>query len=221
MTDSTDSPRAPLQSQVLDSHFIGAERPTGKLIVVLHGRGDSYRGFLWMPRVLGLSGVDYLLINAPDDYFSGYSWYDLPPDQGPGVVRSRALLDQLFTELEQAGRQDRDILLFGFSQGCLMALEWGTRTDRHLAGYVGISGYCYDVEAMIREASGAGRAARFLITHGTADEVVPYQPTADQIARLQASGFSVQFHSFAKAHTIDPEDELPLVRAFIAERLGL
>ena len=207
------------RSQVLTSHFIAAEQPTGKLIVVLHGRGDSYQGFLWMPEVLALPGVDYVLVNAPDEYYGGYSWYDLPPDQGPGVLRSRALLDQLFTELESAGRDPRDTLLFGFSQGCLMTLEWGLRSDRPLAGYVGVSGYCYDVEAAIAEASELGRTARFLITHGTADAVVPYAPTAWQMARLQAAGFAVTFLSYDKDHTIDPTDELPVLRQFIGGRL--
>lgn len=209
----------PFRSQVLSSHFIAAEQPAGKLIVVLHGRGDSHRGFLWMPELLALDGVDYLLVDAPDDYYGGYSWYDLPPDQEPGVIRSRALLDQLFDELERTGHRDRDTVLFGFSQGCLMALEWGTRTERALAGYVGVSGYCYDVEAIQREASAVGRRARFLITHGTSDSVVPYQPTAEQIARLQQSGFVIEFHSFDKAHTIEPSDEIPLLRRFIADRL--
>ena len=51
----------------------------GKLVVVLHGRGDSSAGFHWMPSTLNLPGVSWLLVNAPDDWYGGYSWYGMPP----------------------------------------------------------------------------------------------------------------------------------------------
>ena len=208
-------------SQVLRSHFIPARTPTGKTLVVLHGRGDSHRGFLWLPEALGFTDLAYLLVDAPDPYFGGYSWYDLPPRQGPGVMRSRGLLDQLFQELVSADRAPENTAVLGFSQGCLMALEWGTRTELPLAGYVGISGYCYHAEAIAREASAVGRRARFLVTHGTEDDLLPFDTTEQQIQLLQAQGFDIDFHAYAKTHTIDDADELPVIRSFLRERLQL
>lgn len=207
------------QSRVFTSHWVPATPASDKLIVILHGRGDSFRGFLGMPDELALPAVNYLMVNAPDDYFGGFSWYDLPPDQGPGIERSRALLDQLFDELQAYGIDAGNTLVFGFSQGCLMALEWGTRTRRRLAGFVGISGYCYDAEAIARDVSDAGRQTPFLITHGTRDHVVPFAPTDRQIQFLQHQGLTVEFHAFDKAHTIDPHRELPLLRSWIQRTL--
>lgn len=177
---------------------------TGKLVVVLHGRGDSSAGFHWMPQAMALSGVSYLLVNAPDPWFGGRSWYGMPPDHLPGVRRSRDLLESLFEEIE-AEFAAQDTLLFGFSQGCLMTLEWGGRTERALAGCCGVSGYVADVDVLAGELSAAARIRPWLITHGRQDPVVPFGPTERQVEVLQHAGLPLRFEAYDKAHTIDAD----------------
>lgn len=205
----------------LPGDWFQAAEPSGKLLVVLHGRGDSSQGFHWLPSALRLHGLDYLMPNAPDDYYGGRSWYDLPPDQEPGVLRSRKLLDQLFEELLDSGRDAADIALLGFSQGCLMTLEWGTRSDLDLAAYIGISGYCLDPASLLQEATAGVQPAHWLITHGTHDDVLPLETTRQQIQELADGGLEFPFEVYEKGHTIDPHRELPRVRQLIGERLGL
>lgn len=201
----------------LDHHWHPSRVPSNKLMVVLHGRGDSYEGFLWLPQALDLPDLNYLMVNAPDPYYTGYSWYDLPPRQGPGIFRSRSLLDALFAEILVQGISPRDIVLFGFSQGCLMALEWGGRSDLPLAGIVGVSGYVYDPPALLAEMSRTARERRCLITHGTEDEVLACGQTDAQIAHLQRAGMPIQYQRFSKGHTIDPVREMPVIREFVRE----
>ena len=195
--------------------------------MVLHGRGDTSEGFHWMPDTLAFRGLDYLMVNAPDEYFGGRSWYALPPDQEPGVVRSRALLDALFGEVLAHGYAPGDVGLFGFSQGCLMALEWGARSAVSLGAYVGVSGYCLDPAALLAERHASherplsNRPTRWLITHGRQDEALDYETTRRQMDELQRGGFDLRFETYDKGHTIDPRKELPLLRSFLAERLGL
>ena len=191
-----------------------------KILVVLHGRGDSLAGFRWLPSALGLD-INYLLVTAPDPYFTGFSWYDLPPNQKPGVDRSRLLLDQLFSELELQGFSSRNLALLGFSQGCLMALEWGARTTRSLAGFIGISGYCLDPDALLLERTPASQDTRWLITHGDRDAVLDFARTEQQMLQLKNAGWPLDFHTFAKDHTIDEKIELPLIRSFIASVLSV
>ena len=191
----------------------------GKLIVVLHGRGDSSAGFHWMPGTLNLPGAAWLLVNAPDDWHEGYSWYGMPPHHGPGVVRSRMLLDRLFDEIEGQGFSAEDTVLFGFSQGCLLTLEWGGRTERPLAGFVGISGYCYDAVALGEAASTVAKTRPWLVTHGRQDEVLPYSVTRNQILTLQKAGLPIDFRSYAKTHTIGPD--LEDIRSAMSGMLGL
>jgi phospholipase/carboxylesterase len=195
-----------MQIKTLRCEFATPAETNGKLVVVLHGRGDSSAGFHWMPSTLALPGVSWLLVNAPDDWYgSGYSWYGMPPDHGTGVIRSRGLLDALFDELAEQGFPPENIVLFGFSQGCLLTMEWGGRTDRALAGCIGVSGYCYDAEALGKELSDAAKSRPWLVTHGFQDEVLPYETTAAQVAELKEAGLPINFKGYDKTHTIDPD----------------
>ncbi len=190
----------------------------GHLIVVLHGRGDSPEGFHWMKDVLQLPKCSYLLLQAPDPYYVGFSWYDLPPNQLPGILRSRKLLEELFDELDRSGFKLDKTFLFGFSQGCLMTLEFGARYSKELAGYIGVSGYCYDPDLLAKEANPKVKRGHWLVTHGTNDEVLTIERTRDQINTLNQSGFKIEYQEYSKGHTIDDRDELPAIKAWILKR---
>lgn len=210
----------PMKIQTLDHLLVPARNPSKKWMLVLHGRGDSYDGFRWLPSALGIADLNYLLVNAPDPYYTGFSWYDLPPRQGPGILRSRERLDRLLTEMKEAGIAYEDIVFFGFSQGCLMALEWGGRSELPLAAMVGISGYVYDAAALSRELTPAARCRRWLVTHGAQDEVLSCKQTEAQIGQLQKAGLPIEYHRFQKSHTIDLEREIPLIRDFVKTALS-
>lgn len=215
---STSSPPV---IRTLRCEWVPPLTPSARLLVVLHGRGDSSEGFRWMPEAFRFRELGYLLVNAPDEDFGGRSWYALPPDQEPGVMRSRRLLDALFAELIEQGYEPEDIGLFGFSQGCLMTLEWGARSALRLAAYVGVSGYCLDPAALLAERHRSGAAEAWLITHGRQDEALAFETTRQQMAALAQGGFAPRFEAYDKGHTIDPRQELPLLREFIAQRLEL
>src|SRR5690242_4275749 len=82
----------PSNAAMLNTEFFASETPGSKdLLVVLHGLGDSSAGFHWLPEALDLPAMNYLLVNAPDSYYGGYSWYDFTGDEAAGVERSRRL----------------------------------------------------------------------------------------------------------------------------------
>ena len=200
-------------SNVLTTHWQPAAENTENTIIVLHGRGDSMEGFTWMPSTLALP-ANYLFVNAPDPYYTGYSWYDLAPNQAPGIVRSRKLLDQLFAELKTHGIKFAHTVLFGFSQGCLMTLEWGLRSQYRLAGYIGISGFCFDPEKLFDELGPHAKQTPILVTHGYHDEVLPFSHTESQISWLKQKGLNINWKAYEKSHTIDPKQEIEDLREF-------
>jgi len=197
--------------------FVPAAHPSSRLVVVLHGLGDSLEGFQFLPDMLGLPELNYLLLNAPEDYYVGHAWFDLE-DPEPGILASRALLRGLFAELLQQGWPSRDLLLFGFSQGCLMCIDFGLRYEQPLAGIVGISGYAAFLDRLESEMHPAARRQSWLITHGDTDDLLPLTRTRAQVERLKSAGIPIEWHEFSKGHTLDPAAELPLIRAWIAAR---
>jgi phospholipase/carboxylesterase len=185
-------------------------------MVVLHGLGDSLAGWRWLPDALGLPWLGYRLVNAPDHYFGGWSWYDFAGDPRPGVQRSRRRLAALLAALEAEGAPPERTFLLGFSQGCLMALDAVLRHPRRLAGAVGISGYVHEPETLLRELPPAARTQRLLVTHGTHDPLIPLAPVRAQIQQLQRAGLDVTWREFPKEHTLAGEAELTVIRDFVA-----
>jgi phospholipase/carboxylesterase len=203
-------------SLVLDTEFIpAAEKSSKRLTVVLHGLGDSSAGFHWMPPALDLPWMNYLLVNAPDPYYGGYSWYDFAGDMGPGVRSSRALIFDLLNEQRAAGFPTVETTMLGFSQGCLMTMETGCRYPHLFAGLIGISGYVFEPEELVRGFSPVAREQRFLVTHGHQDPIIPFAMVRDQMQLLQKAGLKITWRDLAKAHTIAGEAELSLIRDFI------
>jgi len=187
-----------------------------RLMVVLHGLGDSMDGYRWLPEAMRLAALNYLLVNAPDEYYGGWSWYDLPGDAAPGVLRSRKLLFELLDSLRERGFPTEQTLLFGFSQGCLMTLETGLRYPHRLAGLIGVSGYVHEPERLLREMPPVAAQQRVLLTHGTYDPLIPISRTRAQAQLLRDAGLRIEWREFAKEHTIAGEAELAVIRAFAA-----
>ena len=200
---------------MLVTDFIPAEeKGSRRLMVLLHGLGDSMEGYRWMPQALQLPWMNYLLVNAPDAYYGGFSWYDYANNPAPGVKRSRELLFQLLDGLREKGFPTNETILFGFSQGCLMTLEVGLRYPHLFAGLIGISGYAYEPEKLLKEFSLVAKQQRFLVTHGTQDTMIPFQKVQGQVKTFQEAGLQIDWHEFQKAHTIAGEEEISVIREF-------
>lgn len=201
---------------MLETEFVPAfKKDSRRLMIMLHGLGDSLAGFRWFPEALNMPSMNYLLVNAPDPYFGGYSWYDFTGDAGMGVRRSRKLLFDLLEAQRAAGYPTEQTILSGFSQGCLMTIEVGLHYPHRFAGLVGISGYVHEPEESMRGLSPMARQQRFLVTHGFQDPIIPFAIVRKQIHDLKAAGLNITWHEFAKAHNIAGEAELRLVRDFI------
>jgi len=204
---------------MLDTQFHHAEDKRSKrLMVVLHGLGDSIAGYSWMPAFLRLPWMNYLLVNAPDSYYGGYSWFDFSGQPGPGIVRSRKLLFELLDGQRANGFSTEQTILFGFSQGALMTADAGFRYPHLFAGLIGISGYIFEPEKLLKELAPVAKQQRLLFTHGTQDPLIPFAQVREQIKFLQSAGLTIEWHEFVKAHTIAGEEELGLIRNFIRNR---
>jgi len=185
-------------------------------MVVLHGLGDSMEGYRWLPEAMQLPWMNYLLVNAPDPYYGGFAWYDIYGDSGPGIERSRTLLFALLDQMRQAGFASEKTMIFGFSQGCLLAIELGARYPHHLAGIAGVSGYVHEPEKLVSELSPEAAQQRFLITHGTRDPLIPVDQARPQIELLRRAGLRIDWREFVKPHTIDGDAELAVLRGFVS-----
>jgi len=184
-------------------------------MVMLHGLGDSIEGYRWLPEAMRLPWLNCLLVNAPDSYYEGFSWFDYPGDMKPGVLRSRKLLFELLDDLRAKGIPPGEITLAGFSQGSLMTVDVGLRYPHRLAGLVGISGWVFEIDRLLLELSPVARNQRLLLTHGRFDPLIPFLEVQKQAQQLKTAGFDVLWREFPKDHSIYGENEMAVVREFV------
>lgn len=206
-------------TDLFDSHFIPAKVSSKKLMIVLHGKGDSLKPFKKFDEELKVKDINYLLLNAPKKFLGGYSWYGDPPYQRQGVLRVRAKMFQLLSELERQGWKPEDIVLLGFSQGCLVSSDIALNYPKKLGGVVGISGY-FQFYPRWRKKLNNNRKTPWILTHGTKDDVLPFETTKFGVEKLRMAGLKVDFVESDKKHVFK-EEEYPLIRKWLLEKLEI
>ena len=152
---------------------------------------------------MNLPWLNYVLVNAPDPYFTGFSWFDIQGDHEEGIARNRQLLFQTIEKVcETEDIQPSPPFVFGFSQGCVMTIE----TVHALSTSPGRFDRCFGIrpstESSLAEAQPHAKTHPFLLTHGSFDAVIPHSPVEKQVDRLAEAGIRCQWKVFPKEHTV-------------------
>ena len=203
----------------LNSHFIPSinkgHSDGGKLMIVLHGLGDSLESYKVFAQELNLTGLGYLLLNAPTPYFFGHSWYDIPPgNPQPGIENSSNILVNVINSIIDQGYKYEDIFLCGFSQGGCIALETMYKLDTSLAGVIALSPRIYheNIPADMKQAN------KIFMAHGKYDPVINFQETYEGYKRIKSLGHDIIFKSYNMEHQIDYQEIIDL-RQWLNEEL--
>ena len=127
-----------------------------------------------------------------------------------------AFLDALMVDEDLLPEQ---VVLFGFSQGTMMALHVAPRREDALGGVVAFSGRLLSPELLSDEVQSRPPV---LLLHGDADEVVPVQSLPQAAEALQQAGWQDVYAHIMKGtgHGIAP-DGLSVALAFMRDKLGL
>jgi phospholipase/carboxylesterase len=195
------------------------------LVIFLHGVGSNGDDLA----VLGehwaslLPDVAFASPNAPFpfEHAMGYQWFSLAgitPENRPARVQdARAAFDETLQQLmAQHGMADAwdKVILVGFSQGSIMALDALASGRYPLAGVVAFSGrLAFDGALMPLPHTPA------LLIHGKADDVIPFSETQSAAQRLQQAGVTVEArYEAATGHTISSQGAMQAA-GFIAQCL--
>jgi phospholipase/carboxylesterase len=195
------------------------------LVIFLHGVGSNGDDLA----VLGqhwaslLPDVAFASPNAPYpfEHAMGYQWFSLTgitTENRPSRVReARAAFDETLQQLmAQHGMADAwdKVILVGFSQGSIMALDALASGRYPLAGVVAFSGrLSFDGALTPQQHTPA------LLIHGKVDGVIPYSETESAVQRLQDAGLVVEArYEAATGHTISSQGALQAA-TFIAQCL--
>ena len=216
----------------LESRRTGPEVGSGeRAVVFLHGYGADGGDLIALadPLEEHLPGTVFLAPDAPEPCRAappGRQWFPIPQmdgsspvEAGAALARATAALDAWLDEVLAAeGLTPAQLLIFGFSQGTMMALHVAPARAEAVAGIVGFSG------RLIHPGSFAGRVRSrppIWLGHGDRDPVVPFPEMASAETVLTAAGFEVTTQAMPNtAHGIAPEG-LGEALHFMRARLGL
>jgi phospholipase/carboxylesterase len=193
------------------------ERP---MVILLHGRGADMHDLADLAPLLDTrEGVRFVFPNAPKPFEPypgetfGWTWFEGWPPSHESVTASRDILLRFIDEVTARYRTpEGKLILSGFSQGAMMALDAGLRTEKQLAGLIAMSGGLYDRDLPdLRSRAGLP----LFIAHGSYDDVVPVTYARRARLLLEQAGLNVEYHEYAMAHQVLEEEALA-VKDFIA-----
>ncbi len=208
-----------------------ASGEVGSVVVFLHGYGANGADLLGLADPLAEHLPDTLFVapDAPEACAGapmGFQWFPIPwidnsseEEAARGMASAVADLDAFLDAL----MVDEDVLpeqvvLFGFSQGTMMALHVAPRRDDALAGVIGFSGRMLSPETLVDDVK---VRPPMLLVHGDADDVVPPQSLPQAVEALHGAGWEDVFAHVMKGtgHGIAP-DGLSIALAFMRDKLA-
>ena len=204
----------------LDSTIIKPESNTKikNALILLHGYGGdgkdiSMLSINWkrhLPNTVFLcpNGHEPCAINP-----SGYQWFDLTNDDPNYIldesIKAEKKLNKFINEVKsEFGLSNNEIILSGFSQGCMMSINLGLTADKEYNCVIGFSGKIINQENLkIRKKV----STKTLLIHGELDQVV--QPHF----MLEAKDFFIRNNIEIETHLINNCDHnIPIEASSIA-----
>jgi phospholipase/carboxylesterase len=140
------------------------------------------------------------------------AWYDIAgidrhsAQDERGIRASDAIVRALVGRENERGVAAERIVLAGFSQGGAMALYSGTRYPERLAGIMALSCYLLLAPKFDAERTLANHTTPIFLAHGTQDDVVHPMLGEETRQLLEATNYSVEWHTYPMPHSVSPEE---------------
>ncbi|MDC0534696.1 alpha/beta hydrolase [Francisellaceae bacterium] len=98
------------------------------------------------------------------------------------------------------------IILAGFSQGGVIALNSAFQCEHQLGAVIALSTYLPNWDHFKSKNIDKNNEIPFIVAHGTVDPVVPYQAGQHLVTTLKDERFNVDFHSYPMQHQVCLEE---------------
>jgi phospholipase/carboxylesterase len=212
----------------LTTRIAGPDGPTPLTAILLHGFGAPGDDLVGLAPYLK-TRARFVFPAAPIEldamYGEGRAWWPLDlmkldaqlrsakrdfSEVPEGLAEARAKISALVDEVGRDGK----VVLGGFSQGAMLALDVALHRDAKLAGIVLLSG------TLIADSEWTPLLPRLagvpiFMSHGRHDPLLPFSIAESLRDRLTAAGAAVEWHAFGGGHEI-PADVLDAADSFLS-----
>lgn len=203
-------------------------------VILLHGLGADGNDFVPIIKELELPkerGIRFVFPHAPTRPVTingGYvmrAWYDIVgvdltnrADE-TGIRDSQAIVEKFIARERARGIAASRIVLAGFSQGGVIALQTGLRHPEKLGGIIALSTYLAMPQKLATEASAANLGIPIFMAHGTADPTIRVDWADASRRALETAGYKLDWHTYPMQHSVSLE-EIRDLGAWIRKVLG-
>lgn len=150
------------------------------------------------------------------------AWYDIDPRAplaGDEDIRSSAAsIEALIDEQVARGIPTKRIVLAGFSQGGVIALQLGLRYREPLAGIMALSTYLHDPEHVVDRISLDNAGIPIFMAHGLMDPMIPITRAITSRETLRALDYPIEWHEYAMGHSVCLE-EIKDISRWLTQRI--
>ena len=190
-------------------------------VILMHGLGADGNDFVPIVQELSLPrerGIRFVFPNAPtrpvtiNGGMSMRAWYDIVgvdlTNRGDetGIRASQVLVEKFIAREKSRGINASRIVLAGFSQGGVIALQTGLRHADKLGGIMALSTYLALPQMLAAEAHSANRSVPIFMAHGTADPTIRLEWADASRRALEAQGYKVEWHTYRMQHSVSLEE---------------
>jgi phospholipase/carboxylesterase len=153
---------------------------------------------------------------------SGFQWFDLM-DQTPEQVLSKSLvaetkLNKLIDEVKKRNNLlANQIIIGGFSQGCMISLQVGIKRKDTINSIVGYSGRIIDVEHLGKNINSK---PNIILMHGDIDQIVPVNSLLEAKDFFNKNNYEIESQIFKNCEHRIPTEGSSLGLQFIKKHLS-
>jgi phospholipase/carboxylesterase len=189
-------------------------------MLMLHGRGAEAEDILSLGNELNVPGFAYFAPQA-----AGNTWYPnrflVPLSQNePWLSSALKIVDDVLSEILNAGIPAERIILLGFSQGACLTLEFAARNARRYGGIVGLSGALIGPDDIPRDYKGSLARTPVFLGCSDVDFHVPKECVAETADVLKRLGGEVTLRLYPNMdHTVN-QAEIDFVRGMMQTLLA-
>jgi phospholipase/carboxylesterase len=207
-------------SETLPAIEIETKPKPSHTVIWLHGLGADGNDFVPVVKEMKLPrlGIRFVFPHAPmrpvtiNGGFVMRAWYDIAyqelafKEDERGLRESQKLIEELIVRENTRSIPSSRIVLAGFSQGGVLALQTGLRQSKPLAGLMALSSYLPMSPMIEVERNAASNLVPVFMGHGITDNIVPLalgKMSRDTLIKL---GYEVEWHQYTMPHSVCAEE---------------
>ncbi len=188
------------------------------VVVWLHGLGADGHDFEPIVPELRLPDelpVRFVFPHAPEISVTAFggqrarAWFDFDPGGGtdmPSLRKSGSQVQDLIQNEIDNGMPAERIIVAGFSQGGVLALETALYYPKPLAGILALSTFLANPEKITTDKAETNARIPILMCHGRQDSVLPMALGESALSCLMSAAYSVEWCDYPMGHEVCMEE---------------